>query len=241
MNRSQINHLIQEAEAFYSKHQFFLPQWASWTLDQWQKEAKTCTEIIQCGLGWDITDFGSGDFAKRGLILFTLRNGIHQVAQKKSSSPQNLPIGAKSYAEKIMMVRENQETPFHYHWHKMEDIINRGGGTLVFELSWAGEDDQLTTQPVQISMDGKEQRFQPGELVYLEPGQSICLPPKLYHRFYALEGRGPVLCGEVSTVNDDQSDNRFLEPLGRFPEILEDQQRYRLMVGDYSTFLSGGH
>jgi D-lyxose ketol-isomerase len=251
MKRSQINHLIKEAEAFYSSHQFHLPPWAFWTLDQWQQQAQTCQEIIQCGLGWDITDFGSGNFSNRGLILFTLRNGIHSVVQSRSaakgqnhqdatqSASQSPPIGLKPYAEKIMIVQEQQETPFHYHWYKMEDIINRGGGTLVFELAWAGDDDLLSTKPVTISMDGQDQTFQPGELVYLKPGQSICLPPKLYHRFYGLKGNGPVLCGEVSTVNDDQSDNRFLEPLGRFPAIEEDQPPYRLMVGDYTTYLSG--
>ena len=239
MNRSQINHLIKEAEAFYSSHQFHLPPWAFWTLDQWHQEAGTCQEIIQCGLGWDLTDFGSGDFSNRGLILFTLRNGIHSVAQSQSAIPSS-PIGLKPYAEKIMIVQEQQETPFHYHWYKMEDIINRGGGTLVFELAWAGEDDQLSAKPVTISRDGQDQTFLPGDLVYLKPGQSICLPPKLYHRFYALKGNGPVLCGEVSTVNDDQSDNRFLEPLGRFPAIEEDQPPYRLMVGDYKTYLSDG-
>ena len=33
-----------------------------------------------------------------------------------------------------MIVEENQETPMHFHWSKMEDIINRGGGNLVIEL-----------------------------------------------------------------------------------------------------------
>ena|SRR5690554_1431468 len=42
-------------------------------------------------LGWDITDFGSGEFYKRGLFLFTLRNGKYKVDKKP-------------YAEKIMIV-----------------------------------------------------------------------------------------------------------------------------------------
>ena len=32
----------------------------------------------------------------------------------------------------------------------------------------------------------------------------------------------PVSLVEVSMVNDDTSDNRFLEEIGRFPEIEED-------------------
>ena len=62
--------------------------------------------------------YGSGDFYKRGLFLFTLRNGKYN-------------IDKKPYAEKIMIVEEEQETPMHHHWSKMEDIINRGGGNLV--------------------------------------------------------------------------------------------------------------
>lgn len=43
-------------------------------------------------LGWDLTDFGSGDFARRGLFLFTMRNG----AARRDAKP---------YAEKIMIDR----------------------------------------------------------------------------------------------------------------------------------------
>ena len=42
-----------------------------------------------------------------------------------------------------------------------------------------------------------------------------------------------MLVGEVSTVNDDGMDNQFLEPVGRFPEIVEDVAPIHLLVGDY--------
>ena len=46
-------------------------------------------------------------------------------------------------------------------------------------------------------------------------------------------GTGPVLLGEVSQVNDDNTDNRFYEPVGRFPAIEEDEPPYRLLCGEY--------
>ncbi|WP_407543294.1 D-lyxose/D-mannose family sugar isomerase [Deinococcus radiomollis] len=45
----------------------------------------------------------------------------------------------------------------------------------------------------------------------------------------------PVLAGEVSTINDDAGDSRFLNPLGRFPAIEKDEAPYRLLVGDVTA------
>ena len=64
-------------------------------------------------MGWDITDFGSADFARRGLVIFCVRNGRQGVADEKP------------YAEKLLVVGEDQETPYHHHRIKMEDIIVR--------------------------------------------------------------------------------------------------------------------
>jgi hypothetical protein len=38
-------------------------------------------------------------------------------------------------------------------------------------------------------------------------------------------------------VNDDANDNRFLQPAGRFPEIIEDVDPYHLLVSDYGRLL----
>jgi D-lyxose ketol-isomerase len=78
---------------------------------------------------------------------------------------------------------------------------------------------------------------EPGGRVTLTPGESICLEPGVYHRFYGEEGRGTVLVGEVSAVNDDANDNCFFEPVGRFPVIDEDEQPVHLLVSDYQNFL----
>jgi hypothetical protein len=224
MQRSKINAIIAQADAFFSAQGFALPGWSRWDIPTWCSHAQACHEIFDCGLGWDITDFGSGNFDQRGLVLFTLRNG-------RAGS-----LG-KTYAEKVMMVRENQETPFHFHWHKMEDIINRGGGKLVFELYQADDKEGFRNDAFSVQLDGVTTAVQPGIPLILEPGQSICLVSGLYHRFHAASGGGPVLCGEVSMVNDDHTDNRFKEPVGRFPDIEEDAAPERLMVGDYRRFL----
>ena len=107
-------------------------------------------------------------------------------------------------------------TPFHFHWRKVEDIINRGGGQLVIQLYNSTEGDELADSEVSVSTDGVRRTVPAGGKVVLEPGESITLPTHLYHAFWAEEKR--VLIGEVSLVNDDNTDNRFYQPVGRFPK-----------------------
>ena len=42
-----------------------------------------------------------------------------------------------------------------------------------------------------------------------------------------------MLVGEVSSCNDDVADNRFFEPIGRFPAVEEDEPPYRLLCTEY--------
>lgn len=225
MKRSEINQILREAKEFLHEKNFLLPPWAYWTIDEWRENRKNAEEIFNNMLGWDITDFGSGDFHSRGLFLFTIRNGKFNVDKKP-------------YAEKIMIVEENQETPMHYHWSKMEDIINRSGGNLVIELYNSTPDDKLDTTDVHYKKDGVKGSVKAGGKVVLTPGESISLEQGVYHRFYGEPGKGRVLVGEVSMVNDDSTDNCFLETIGRFPTIVEDEEPLYLLVNDYITFLS---
>ncbi|MEI7422281.1 MAG: D-lyxose/D-mannose family sugar isomerase [Prolixibacteraceae bacterium] len=224
MKRSEINQILKNAKVFMAERQFILPPWAYWSIADWKENREDASEIIDNMLGWDITDFGSGDFYKRGLFLFTIRNG-------------KINVDKKPYAEKIMIVEENQETPMHYHWAKMEDIINRGGGNLVIELYNTTSDNQLDTTPVLFKVDGIMHSVPAGGKVVLTPGESICLEQGMYHRFYSESGKGKALVGEVSTVNDDSSDNCFHEPVGRFPVIEEDEQPIHLLASDYLKFI----
>jgi hypothetical protein len=144
---------------------------------------------------------------------------------------------AKDYCEKLLLVAENQVTPCHFHWAKMEDIINRAGGRLVLQL-WNADPETETRDEegeVVVSIDGMETTIPAGGTVVLEPGQSITLTPYMYHLFYAESGGGMVLGGEVSRVNDDANDNRFHEPLPRFPAIEEDAPQRYLLCSEYPS------
>ncbi len=225
MKRSQINEIMREADTFIRERGFYLPPFAYWTSEDWTTKGADAREILENGLGWDITDFGSGDYQKCGLFLFTIRNG----------HPRNLEtLQGKLYAEKIMIVEVGQVTPMHFHWHKTEDIINRGGGRLAIQLYNSTVDEDLAPTEVTVSMDGVKRTVRAGETIILSPGESITLPTLVYHKFWGVEER--VLVGEVSLVNDDKTDNRFYERVGRFPTIEEDEPPLHLLVNDYQQF-----
>ncbi len=226
MKRSQINAIMRSSDAFIRQCGFFLPPFAYWTPEIWQQKGVEVREIVTNHLGWDITDFGSGDFQSCGLLLFTLRNG----------SPKNWEtLQGKLYGEKLMVVEIDQVTPTHFHWTKMEDIINRGGGNLSVQLynSTAGEKIDFHKN-VTVMIDGMQQTLPPGGIITLTPGESITLPSYCYHKFWGVGGR--VLVGEVSLVNDDKTDNRFFDQVGRFPVIEEDERPLYLLVTDYQQY-----
>jgi len=183
------------------------------------------TEIVARRLGWDITDFGRGRFCKCGLAIFTIRNG----------SPADLPTGkGKLYCEKVLMFKHDQVCPFHFHWSKMEDIINRGGGELVVQVYNSNLEEGIADTPITLGQDGTRKVFDAGTAVRLQPGESLTLPPYVYHKIWGW--RHDVMVGEVSLVNDDDRDNRFMEPLGRFADIEEDEQPIFLLRNDYERY-----
>ncbi|QMI06777.1 D-lyxose/D-mannose family sugar isomerase [Citrobacter sp. RHB25-C09] len=226
MKRSAINEILGHTRQFFSMHNVHLPAFASFTPAQWQQlDVETWREVFDLKLGWDVTGFGGNDFAAQGLTLFALRNG----------SPKGMPY-AKCYAEKIMHVRDGQVTPMHFHWRKQEDIINRGGGNLIVELWNAGAHEQTAETDVNVVIDGCRQTHAAGSQLRLMPGESICLTPGLYHSFWAEKGFGDVLVGEVSSVNDDDHDNRFLQPIARYNDIEEDEPAHLVLCNEYRLF-----
>ncbi len=220
MKRSEINKIILENIDFIDKMNFKLPKFAYFSPDEWEEMGSEYNEIRENMLGWDVTDYGHGDFRNIGLFLFTIRNG-------------NINKPGKSYAEKLLISDEDQYSPMHFHHNKMEDIINRGGGNLIVEVYNATDDDQLADTDVTIFIDGHTEVVPAGTKVRLTPGESITLPQRQYHAFWAEKGFGKVLIGEVSMVNDDNIDNRFYEPQGRFPTIEEDEDPIYLLCNEY--------
>jgi D-lyxose ketol-isomerase len=246
MKRSEINAVIQEGLNFIEgiddyKPKVNLPPWAYYTPKKWAEilsnpeEKQRHAEIIIKNLGWDVTDFGSGNFENLGLLLFTLENG-------------NINSD-RQYAEKIMIVGEGQVTPWHYHWNKTESIINRAGDRLVVELYMKSFKERTQVGNTEykdgifdeeasfdIMVDGGlVQRVKAGGKVVLNPGQRILLTPNLYHKFYG--DKGTVLVGEVSMVNDDAKDNRFFKQLPRYTSIVEDEKPFKLLCNEYEKVI----
>lgn len=221
MKRSFINDILNESSKFLQDNKFFLPPWAGWSPEKWKSEYRATCFIRSRGLGWDVTDFGSGSFNKEGLTLFTLRNGGESAE-------------SADYAEKVMIIAVDQVTPYHFHWKKQEDIINRGGGLLIIQPYMSTEQEKLDEKTVHVRINGIPSVVSAGEKISLHPGEYITLPPYLYHRFWA--EKTSVLAGEVSSCNDDVSDNRFLIDKGRYPSVEEDASPRYLLVSDYSRF-----
>jgi len=229
MKRSEVNEIIRESDKFIRSFGYVMPPFAYWSPEE--LKARTATDskaILQARLGWDITDYGQGKFDDLGLFLFTTRNGNQEDLKKG---------GGMLYAEKIMISREKQLSPMHRHIVKAEDIINRGGGTLVLELFNSSPDGSVDEKTdVEVATDGRIVRQKAGGLLKLQPGESVTLLPGNWHAFWG-EG-GDVLIGEVSTVNDDLTDNIFREPIGRFSSIDEDEAPLHLLVSDYDKWLA---
>jgi len=224
MKRSLVNRYIREAIEFTARLQFTLPPFAYWSPEEWKNKGSEYNEIRDNQLGWDLTDFGHGNYEKLGLLLFTIRNG-------------NLknPAG-KTYAEKLLIVRPGQITPYHYHKSKMEDIINRGGGGKLNIKVYCSLGPRIRDEKsdVPVSVDGRNYTVKAGDTVSIGTGESITLQRGVFHQFWSDDAT--LLLGEVSMVNDDHNDNFFFEEMGRFPAIEEDEAPLHLLMGDYPKY-----
>ena len=227
MKRSEINAIMRAADEFIRSFGFILPPFAYWSPREMREKRDLIGGIIDARLGWDITDYGEGRFDELGLFLFTVRNGSQEDLKRG---------GGMCYAEKIMISRKDQISPMHRHIIKAEDIINRGGATLALELYNSAPDGSVDeSSDVTVATDGMLRTQPAGAILRLDPGESVTLMPGNWHAFWG-EG-GDVLIGEVSTVNDDLTDNVFRDPIGRFSDIEEDEEPLHLLVSDYEAWL----
>ena len=228
MKRSRINEIMIAADDMIRELGFTLPPFAYWSPEEFKARAADARHVIKARCGWDITDYGAGRFDEMGLFLFTLRNGL--LGDLKRG-------GGMCYAEKLLISRQDQLSPMHTHAIKAEDIINRGGATLVVELFGSDDEGEFAEdRGGTVWCDGIRLDYAPGRKLSLAPGESVTLRPGDWHAFWG-EG-GDVLVGEVSTVNDDETDNIFREPLGRFADIEEDETPKHLLVSDYRSWLA---
>lgn len=159
---------------------------------------------------WDVTDFGLGDPARFGLVLVNLAR-------------------EKEYWEKLMYAREGMETPAHTHRQKKEDIICRWGRLQV--RVWPGPPDDSQGRRFHVQVNGLVREVQAGDTVELSAGERITLTPGIYHSF--VPASEECVIGEVSTWNDDATDNYFVDPnIGRFPGVEEDEPPLVKLVND---------
>jgi D-lyxose ketol-isomerase len=224
MKRSEINKILRRADEFITEMGFKLPPFAHFAPETWATLGDEWDEVRDNMLGWDVTDYGHGRFDEIGLTLFTIRNGS-----------LTDPRYTKRYAEKLLISENGQVCPMHFHFSKTEDIINRGGGSLLMALWKSTPDGGLSDEDFTVSFDGERRTLFAGEIVTLEPGMSVTLEPGIYHEFWGASTYGQVLIGEVSSVNDDNTDNRFYEPQGRFPTIEEDEPPLFLLCNEYRS------
>jgi D-lyxose ketol-isomerase len=229
MKRSRINEEIKWAKALLERSNIKLPPFGYWTMEDWTSGEHNLEVIKEVMLGWDITDYGKDRFNELGAILFTLRNG-----SLKDSS-----IGTP-YAEKLILLKDGQRLPIHHHKSKTEDIINRAGGVLAIKLYNSLENGEVDyVSKVSVDLDGVKQVFAAGEEIDIYPGNSITLRPYMYHLFWAKKGCGDLVCGEVSSINDDNTDNYNAEDVSRFSSIEEDEPILHPLCNEYMNVLEG--
>lgn len=158
---------------------------------------------------WDVTDFGLGDWQTHCLVLVNL-----------AEEPE--------YCEKLMYARAGMTTPSHTHRKKKEDIICRWGGLRV--QLWANE-LQTSDGNVSVKLNGAPTSIPSGGVVELAAGCRITLFPGTYHAFVPLTPE--CIIGEVSTANDDLTDNYFSNPeVGRFSAVQEDEPIKHFLLSD---------
>lgn len=77
MRRSEVNKIILEVEKNLESNKFFLPKLSMYSLENWRQVFQYESEIVDTMLGWDISDFGLGNFYDTGIVSFVLRNGSY--------------------------------------------------------------------------------------------------------------------------------------------------------------------
>ena len=96
-------------------------------------------------------------------------------------------------------------------------------GDMMREFLEIDNNNKQLSKKITVLVDGEKIELDPHEPLILKKGQSVTVERNIFHRFYSVKGSGMVMAGEVSQVNDDNNDNYFLEQVGRFSQIQEDE------------------
>jgi D-lyxose ketol-isomerase len=132
-----------------------------------------------------------------------------------------------------MYLKEGQRSPQHFHKSKMEDIINLGPGNVMVQIWKADKNAGVSGEKTVLQIDGRETVFNPGDSISLNPGESVSMVPGIIHQFWAEEGKGPTVSMEVSSLNDDLTDNIWIKKAQRFPQIEEDEAKKYILCNEY--------
>lgn len=223
MKRSEINGAIAWAKDLLHRNNIHLPAMAYWNMDEWKANAGKLDTVRKVMLGWDITDFGTNDFSSVGAVLYTVRNGL-----------MDDPGVGVPFCEKYIVMRDGQRLTNHYHVAKTEDIINRAGGVMSMYFYNRLPDGTVDRDsPVTLSSDGLFFTVEPGQEVLVTPGNSVRITPFVYHVFGAKQGEGDLVVGEVSAINDDNTDNYWATEMERFAAIEEDEAPLHPLCNEY--------
>ena len=208
MKRSEINRALREMEAMCQRQGWRLPPFCGFTPAEWLGKGREYDEVRDCMLGWDITDYGLGDFERIGFSLITIRNGNRAMGDKYP----------KSYAEKLLFLKEGQYAPNHFHWYKTEDIINRGGGNVLIRVYNSLPNEEIDyDSPVTVSTDGRSQTVPAGARIRLTPGESITIRPRLYQGFLRGGRQRGRAAGGGQSVQRRQQRQPLRAPRGPLP------------------------
>jgi hypothetical protein len=104
----------------------------------------------------------------------------------------------------------------------------------MIQLYNARDDETMDeTSPGHVYRDGVRYPFAAGQVFEIAHGASLTITPKLYHRFWAKDGAGVLVGGEISTISVPKTDNRFGGNARRFVPIEEDEPARWLLNIDY--------